>query len=75
MAAQQRLTAKAGDKLDLLLWRDAGLGIADLARVLDANPGLADLGPILPLGTVVIVPASADAGTAQVLPLVQLWSL
>ena len=74
MAAEQRLTAKAGDKLDLLLWREAGLGIADLARVLDANPGLAALGPILPLGTVVIVPASADAGTVRVLPLVQLWS-
>ncbi|WP_288805689.1 tail protein X [uncultured Novosphingobium sp.] len=74
MGAEQRLTAKAGDKLDLLLWREAGLGIADLARVLDANPGLAALGPILPLGTVVIVPASADAGTARVLPLVQLWS-
>lgn len=73
MPASQRLQAKAGDKLDLLLWREAGLGPADLRRVLDANPGLSDLGAILPLGTVVIVPASAEPG-AQVLPIVQLWS-
>ncbi len=74
MPAEQRLTAKAGDKLDLLLWREAGLGPNDLARVLDANPGLAALGPILPLGTVVIVPASPETSTARVLPLIQLWS-
>lgn len=74
MAAQLRLVAKAGDKLDLLLWREAGLGPTDLARVLDANPGLADLGSVLPLGTEVIVPGTPDAGTARVLPLIQLWS-
>ena len=74
MPAVQRLVAKAGDKLDLLLWRDAGLGPNDIARVLDANPGLADLGAVLPLGTVVTVPASTETGTARVLPLIQLWS-
>jgi phage tail protein X len=76
MAAEQRLMAKAGDKLDLLLWREAGLGPRELTRVLDANPGLADLGTILPLGTVVIVPATEtqEANANRVLPLVQLWS-
>jgi len=74
MPAEQRLTAKAGDKLDQLLWREAGLGPNDLTRVLEANPGLADLGTILPLGTVVIVPSSTETSTARVLPLVQLWS-
>lgn len=76
MAAEQRLIAKAGDKLDLLLWRDAGLGPSEITRVLDANPGLADVGTILPLGTVVIVPATATraANANRVLPLVQLWS-
>lgn len=74
MAAEQRLSAKQGDDLDRLLWREAGLGPADWTRVLDANPGLADAGTILPLGTAVIVPASAEQRSARVLPLIQLWS-
>ncbi|MES2173303.1 MAG: tail protein X [Pseudomonadota bacterium] len=73
MAAQQRLVARSGDKLDQLLWRDAGLGPGEISRVCDANPGLADLGAILPLGTVVIVPATADTGARRALPLIQLW--
>jgi phage tail protein X len=71
------LRALQGDTLDLLLSRDTGLGPAHLTRVLDSNPGLAELGPILPLGTRVILPAqlvrSAPA-TTPVRPLVQLWS-
>ncbi len=74
MAAEQRLTAKSGDKLDLLIWREAGLGPGELTRVLDANPGLADLGTALPIGTVVVVPASQQDSTTPVLPLIQLWS-
>jgi phage tail protein X len=74
MAAEQRLTAKAGDKLDLLIWRDAGLGPGELTRVLEANPGLAALGPVLPLGTQVVVPASQQDSATAVLPLIQLWS-
>jgi len=73
MAAEQRLVARSGDKLDLLLFREAGLGPSDLTRVLDANPGLADLGPILPLGTIVIVPATAEISAPRVRPLIQLW--
>lgn len=74
MATEQRLVALEGDMLDQLLWRDAGRGPAEISRVLDANPGLADLGPILPLGTIVIVPATADVSATRVLPLIQLWS-
>jgi phage tail protein X len=68
-----RLVAKQGDKLDLLLWREAAIGPSELGRVLDANPGLADLGPILPLGTVVTVPATARPASARTLPIVNLW--
>jgi len=74
MAAEQRLTSRQGDTLDLLLWREAGLGPADWRRVLDANPGLADAGTILPLGTMVLVPASTLQRSPRVLPLIQLWS-
>ena len=67
------LTAKQGDKLDLLIWREAGLGPADLTSVLEANPGLADLGSILPLGTKVTVTAATAPASSGTLPLVQLW--
>lgn len=66
------LIAKQGDTLDALLWREAGLGPAAIGTVLDANPGLADLGTILPLGTSVGVPTATTTGK-QTLQLVQLW--
>jgi phage tail protein X len=67
------ITARQGDTLDGLLWRDRGLGIEDCPAVLDANPGLAALGATLPTSTPVTIPAIA----APVLPVrdvVQLWS-
>lgn len=74
MAAAQTLTAKAGDKLDLMLWREMNLGPEHLTRVMDANPGLAELGVILPLGTKVLVPATADTPVTPTRILTQLWS-
>ncbi|MFT3967095.1 MAG: tail protein X [Sphingobium sp.] len=71
MAAATILTAREGDMLDALLLRDAALGPAALGTVIDANPGLAALGPILPAGTKVTVPATAP--TADTLPLTNLW--
>jgi phage tail protein X len=66
MAAAQ-ITARQGDKLDQLLWRErAGAGRPD---PLDANPGLADLGVILPLGTRVLVPAAPEATGTPSFPL------
>lgn len=73
MGAARRLVAKSGDTLDLLLSRDAGLGPDHLTRVLDANPGLADLGAVLPLGTSIVVPVVAPSATTGVRPLTQLW--
>lgn len=65
------ITSRQGDTLDALIWREAGLKAADIARVLEANPGLADLGPVLPLGTRVRLPATSSRAHAR--PLVQLW--
>ena len=73
MASAQQLTARQGDTLDLLLWRDAGLGPEHLTRVLDANPGLADLGTILPLGTLVTVPVTSASTATGVRTITQLW--
>lgn len=69
-----RLTARQGDTLDALLWREASLGPAAIAPVLAANPGLADLGMVLPQGTVITLPAAVTATTArQTRTLIQLW--
>lgn len=67
------LHARSGDTLDELVWRERGLGPADLPRLFALNPGIADLGAVLPTGTPVIVPAAA-APTTPVRDLIQLWS-
>lgn len=60
--------------LDLLLWRRFQRHRAGFVeRVLDANPGLADLGPILPVGTAVVVPLDAPELHPPKRPVVRLW--
>lgn len=66
------LTARQGDTLDGLIWRERSLSAADLPAVLAANPGLAALGPILPAGTTVTIP-EIDRTGLPTLDLVQLW--
>ena len=58
-----RFVSIAGDTLDALAWRARSLGPADLPVVLAANPGLAELGPVLPKGTPVDVPDTAAPAT------------
>lgn len=65
------LTAKDGDTLDQLLWRDAGLGSESVAPVLAANQNLANLGAILPTGTEISIPD--DVPKSATSDIVQLW--
>lgn len=65
------LTAQEGDTLDLLLWRDAGLGSESVAAVLAANQNLAKSGAVLPQGTQITIPD--DVPTAKTSDVVQLW--
>jgi phage tail protein X len=67
------LRARQGDTLDGLVWRERGLGPADLPAILAANPGLAALGPILPKGQVVTIPAIAAPAVAVRSDVVNLW--
>lgn len=64
---------RPGTSLDLLLWRQHGIGGAQLLeRALNSNPGLAELGSELPLGTVVWLPEltpSARTATRAVIDL------
>lgn len=48
-----------GDVLDGMVWRHYGRVPGAVEQVLDANPGLADLGPALPPGTKIRLPGGA----------------
>lgn len=60
-----------GDTLDRICHRVYGQTADVTERVLQANPGLADLGPVLPSATLVTLPdiATQSPSTATV----QLW--
>lgn len=65
------VTAVQGDTVDSLCWRHLGSSAA-VEATLELNPGLAAIGPTLPIGQAVRLPAEADA-PAETAPLIQLW--
>ena len=65
-----KVIAQQGDSVDNLCWRHLGSSAA-VETTLDANPGLAALGAILPMGTVVTLPDTAQ--TTPTKTLIQLW--
>ena len=63
-----------GVSVDLLIWREYRRPMPGLVEaVLDKNPGLAALGPILPVGTPVKLPLLKPAPVAE-LAVVRLWT-
>lgn len=64
-----RYVTKDGDMLDALCWKHYGVESA-VVTVLEANPGLADYGPVLPAGIVIALPDQASSTTE---PTVKLW--
>ena len=65
-----QLRAQQGETLDLIINRHYGYTAGITEQVLALNPGLAALGPILPTGTLITMPA---APTQAEQPLIQLW--
>lgn len=65
-----QLRSQQGDTLDLILFRHYGYTAGITEQVLNLNPGLATLGPIIPTGTLINMPA---ATTQAEQPLIQLW--
>lgn len=63
------VTALQGDTLDQLCQRHLGSTAGTVEAALTANPGLAALGPVLPLGTRVTLPAAAAPATTNRLKL------
>jgi len=66
----ERVYAHQGDTLDKLCHRFYGTTAGVTEAVLDANPGLCELGPVLPIGTPVDLPDLQPAATT---PSIQLW--
>jgi phage tail protein X len=60
-----------GDTVDRVCFRYYGYTAGVTESVLVANPGLADLGPVLPIGTVIKMPEVAAKPTQAT---VQLWN-
>lgn len=65
-----QLRSQQGNTLDLILFRHYGYTAGITEQVLNLNPGLATLGPIIPTGTLINMPA---APTQAEQPLIQLW--
>ena len=63
--------AQQHDTLDAICYRAYGTTQGVTEQVLAANPGLADLGPLLPHGTPVILPPIPQA--TQRAPTANLW--
>lgn len=68
MAATYR--TRDGDMLDAICHRHYGQSAGTVEAVLDANPGLADLGPVYASGIVIALP---DIKPAAVSAPVRLW--
>lgn len=67
-----RVYARQGDTLDTLCWRHLGRTAGTVEAALEANPGLASFGPVLPHGAAVDLPDPAASRPAQ-RALIQLW--
>lgn len=71
MSAPVIAIARQNDRLDQLVWRTTGGGPATVEATLEANPGLSELGVLLPQGTEVAIPSTPEA---EPVALIQLWS-
>lgn len=61
-----------GDTLDFICWKHYGQQSGAVEAVLVANPGLAALGPVLPINTEITLPVLSEP--AEVVQPIRLWS-
>lgn len=68
----QEYETRDGDVVDEIAWRQYGFVDATVLRlVLEANPGLADRGVVLPAGVMIVLPDVPQPSTAS--ESVSLW--
>lgn len=66
------LHSESGDSVDRIVWAHYGRTSSRLVeRVLEANPGLADRGPVLPAGVRILLPVFDDPARVET---VRLWT-
>jgi phage tail protein X len=66
-----RYDTREGDTVDYIAWRHYGTADASAPlQVLQANPGLADRGPVLPAGVTITLPELATPAQVEG---VRLW--
>lgn len=63
LTARTTTRAQQGDTVDLICWRTYGRTANITEAVYAANPGLAELGPILPHGQLINLPALENTPT------------
>ncbi|MBR7777363.1 tail protein X [Undibacterium rugosum] len=66
-----QVIAQQNDTLDLICWRHLGSTSGSVEQALKLNPGIADLGAVLPMGLSVILPAQPPK--ASTLTMINLW--
>lgn len=66
----QTYATKDGDMLDWICNRNYGRTASAVEAVLEANPGLAALGPVYDAGLLILLPELPEAPTQQ---LTRLW--
>ena len=64
-------TTRQGETVDLVCFSYYGRTSGTVEAVLEANRGLSALGPILPIGTKILLPDMPSVSTAR--PLTSLW--
>lgn len=67
----ETVTSLQGDTVDIICRRVYGDESGYVEAVLDANPGLAGFGPVLPTGTALVLPDLG--GVEPTVPVVTLW--
>ncbi|MGJ3439626.1 tail protein X [Pseudomonas sp. Je.1.5.c] len=68
----EQLRTQQNDTVDAICWRHYGRTAGVVEAVLDANPGLADRGAVLPAGVLVTLPELQT--TAPERQMVNLWN-
>lgn len=66
-----RIYTQQGDTVDDICWRYFGQSSGMIEQVLEANPGLVELGAILPTGTAIELPDTPQQHST--IPILQLW--
>lgn len=66
MAATPTIIARQGDTVDQIAARCYGGDTAMAVAILEANPGLSAMGPVIPQGTEIRLPSARPATTKTV---------